>query len=343
MFLSNRKLLICLIILLSLVLTGCTDILPFFKDEEPERVSNLSAGSVLTDSAEVRTQTIQLINNARKAIFIELAALDDSEILNLLVKKSKSGVEVRILLDQWQTENSATVKNLKNQNISVQYYPAQKGQYHRVRCMVVDYQVALFYSKDWTKASLKAHSMAIKLTGNTAWSLAKSYNKDWQDTTTLSLDLPENIELPEDYITYSVNAGVKQQILRAINTATSEIKILSEQLSDPETVNALIEAKKRGCKIEIILSPSCATGTPNTIKRFKETAIDVRYFNNPDKQSISYNVGIFDNKTLIITNSSWTYYTFFINHEGVLVIPSPAAVEKINNLFNQEWKTGTPS
>jgi cardiolipin synthase len=339
---KEKRMLIILIVFFNiLMLSGCESTLPFFKNKEPERLSNLAASSILVDTLEIRSQTIQLISNAKKAIFIQLSALDDPEILNLLVDKSQSGIEIRILLDQWQRDNSATVKYLKNRNISVQYYPAQKGQYQRVRYMVIDYQVGIFYGMDWTTKGFNSHSLAIKLTGDTAWTMVKSFDKDWAYTTTLSLALPENIELPEDNITFTVNAGVKQQILKQINSATSTIRVGVEQLSDSETVNALKEAKKRGCEIKLILSSSCAVATPNTIKELKEAEIEIRYFNHPDKLPVCLNIGVFDNRTLIMTSSSWTYYSFVINHEGSLTIPSPSAIEKINNLFALEWERST--
>lgn len=334
-----KKTITIFIIFCLLLSSGCSKIRTLFKEEKPEQISNLSAGSIILDQ-EIRSQTIQLINNAKKAVFIELSSLDDQEIIDLLVNKSKAGLEVRLLLDQWQRENTNPVKYLKNNNVSVQYYPAQKGQYHRVRYMVIDYQIAVFYGEDWTAKGFGAHSLAIKLTGDTAWTIAKYFDKDWNYTTTLSLELPSEVDLPEDNITFALNASVKQQVLKYINSAVASIQIQSEQLSDPETVDALVAAKQRGCDIKLILSPSCAVATPNTIKKFKDTAIDLRYYNNPSKLAMGFNLGVFDNKTIVMTSSSWTYYSFVINHEGALIIPSPAAVERINSLFEQEWNAG---
>lgn len=319
------------------LLSGCSSILSLWDEEEPEQVSALKADSIIVGAEEIRTQTIKLINSATKAVYVQLSSLDDPDIINLLVNKSQSGIEVRILLDQWQRENSATVKTLKNQNISVQYYPAQKGQYQRVRYMVTDYQTAVFYSQDWTSKGFKTHSMAIKLAGDTAWNIAKSFDKDWTYTTTLGLKLPEITDLPEDNIIFSQNSGVKQQVLGAINSATSEIIIIVEQLSDPDTVAAIVNAKNRGCTVKLIVSPSTAVATPNTIKKFLETQIEIKYFSNPDNLPIGYNLGIFDKKTLVMTSSSWTYYSFVINHEAALVIPSPAVAERIDKLFQEQW------
>ncbi|RNC29752.1 MAG: Cardiolipin synthase [Candidatus Dichloromethanomonas elyunquensis] len=337
----KRPLTFFMIFLCITILSGCNIKLPFLKEKKPEVISNLSANSILTDSYEIRSQTIQIINNAQRAVFVQLSALDDAEIINLLVEKSRSGVKVHILLDQWQRENSETVKNLKNQNVSIQYYPAQKGQYQRVRYLVADYQLAVFYGNDWTAKGFASHTLAIKLTGNAAWIMAKSFDKDWSYTTTLSLGLPENMNLPKDNIIFTQNSGVKPQLLKQINSSDKEIIAEVEQISDPESVDALVAAKKRGCIVKLIVSPSCATVTPNTIKKFKDTGIEVRYFNSPNKLPIGFNLSIFDNKSIIMTSSSWTYYAFVINHEGALVIPSPTASDSLSNTLNQEWLNAT--
>lgn len=334
---------ILLLIVLFLTATGCEISMPFAKKNTSEQISNLSASSVFLDNSEIQSQTISLLNRAKKAIYIELSALDDPEIIDLIIKRSHEGVEIKILLDQWQRENAQTVKKLKNQNISVQYYPAQKGQYHRLRYMVIDYQVAMFYGQDWLQKYANTRSIAIRLTGDTAWNLAKSFTKDWEYTTTLTLELPDSIDLPEDNITFALNGNVKQQILYAIKQATTEICAEVEQISETETVEALIAAKQRGCKVRLILSPSCAEATPNTIKAFKEAQIEVRYYDPADTEKINFNIGIFDNKTLIISSSSWSYRTFVINHEGSLSIPSPQVVNKIYSVFERDWQNSSPA
>lgn len=336
-----KKSFIVILILAVLSATGCNSgLLSFTKSKEPEKISNISANSIIIDS-EIRPQTIRQINSAKKAIFIMLSSLTDQEILNLLVAKSNAGVEIKILLDQWQRENSDTVKFLKNQNISVQYYPAQKGQYQRVRYMVVDYKSAIFYGHNWTDEGFNSHTLAIKLSGDTTLTIAKSFSRDWESTTILSLEIPNELSYIEDNITFAVSSGVKSQILKYINSANTEILAEVDQLSDTDTVEAILAAKNRGCDIRLILSPSCKVATPNTIKEFEQAQIAIRYYNGPDKKTNGINVGVFDNKTLVMTNSSWTYYSFVINHESSLTIPSPAVVKKINDVFEYDWKNYT--
>lgn len=331
---------ILIVLIAVLVLTSGCSALPFMEDSEPI-VSNLSAESILINSDQIRPQTIKLIENAEKSIFIQLSVLNDPQIINLLIKKSQEGVTVRILLDQWQRENKKTVSTLKNNNISVQYYPAQKGQYHRVSYMVVDFSRAMFYGQDWTEEGFKAYSIAVYLDGDTAWKITRSFEKDWIYTTTLAPELPETVELPEENIVFALNAKVRSQIINSLESSENEIKIIVEQFSDSETIDALIAAKTRGVNIKLILDPSTLESTPNTIKKLKETGVDLRYYSHPKDIPLGFNLGIFDDKTVIITSSSWTYYSFVINHESSLTIPSPEVVQKLDSIFSQEWERAT--
>lgn len=334
-----KKNIVSLLVLLVLILnSGCAAIYSLKNQEEKRPVSHLSANAVLTSPKEVRQETIELLNNAKKSIFIEQEAINDKELLDLIIKKYRQGVEVRILLDG-QRENHATLKMLKNQNISVHFYPAQKGQYQRIKMMIIDYKVAVFYGESWTSSGFNSHTLAVKLTGETAWTAVRLFNKDWKFTTTLSLELPKKITLPEDNIVLAANANVKQQIIKYIISSSSEIKVEAEQLSDPNTVQAILDAKNRGCRVKIIVNPASAVATPNTIKKFKDAGIEVRYYQHP--LPLGFNLGIFDNSTIILSSSAWTYYTFVINHECSLTIPSPEAVKVINEIFEDDWKNGS--
>jgi len=317
-----KKYLLLLIIFFVFLLCGCKN-LPSEKDDLP-KFSTLTEHDLLVNSEEIRLKTINLIKNAEKAIFIELSAFNDSEILDLIIEKAHKGIEVRILLDQWQSINSNTVKKLKNENISVQYYPAQKGQFHKVRFMVVDYKTAIYYCQDWSEKGYETYNFALVLSGSSVRTITKAFINDWAYTTTISLELPNNINLADDYVSYTVNAGIKQQIIKAINSTQSELKIYVEHLSDKEIIEALIVAKNRGCKITLVLNPSSKESIPEALL---DSQIDINYFNHP--QTMGFNLAIFDQEKTLLTSSSWTYYTFVINHENALIIPSPSIAKKI--------------
>lgn len=337
---KNPKILLLIILLLTFIpLNGCS--LLKSNKEDSLKMSPLSSDAVLLDSAAIKNSTLSLINNASKSIYIQQVAIDDQEILDAIVSKAHSGLDIKILLDQWQRENQNTLMHLKNENISVQLYPSEKGQYERVKYMITDNRSAVYYGAPMTSAGLNSNSIAVILSGDTVLSITNSFSKDWEFTTTNKLLLDKNLSLPEDEITFVTNASIKQSLLNLIDDSKSTIYIEVDQLKDSDIISALIAAKKRGCSIQIIINPSSAPSGTDTVTNMRNAGIELRNYNNPSKP-LGFNLGIFDQKNVLISSSGWTYSTFVMNHECSITIPSTTIAEKVFTLFTQDWNKATP-
>ncbi|MDR1603793.1 MAG: phosphatidylserine/phosphatidylglycerophosphate/cardiolipin synthase family protein [Gracilibacteraceae bacterium] len=308
-------------------------------------VSALPGGAFLTDEAAIRAETVSLIRQARTTIWIEQFIFSDAELLALLIEKAQAGVEIRLLLDQWQTANQPTIETLKNNNISVQYYPAQKGQYQRVRCMLTDGGAALVYSSDWLENPPPLRRLAVRLEGEAAWELARNFAADWKYTTTLALELPPDVEAPDDHITLNTGAALRQSVLNQIEGASREILAESIQISQEDVLNALIAARQRGCLVRLILNPDVVDSTPNSLERLRAAGVEIRLFRaaaGETAETIDYTFAVFDGQSLIVAASAWSHAAFVINHEIALTIPSPAGAEKMQALFASDWENGAP-
>ena len=161
-----------LLLLSLLFLGGCSLKLPKLFPK-PVPISNLPAEALFVDSQAIYQRTITLIESSKTSIYVEQAAFDDPRLVQLIVAKSRAGIDVRILLDQWQKVNRATLDQLKSQNISIQYYPAQKGQINHTKFLIVDQSIAIIYGPTWTAEGLQAHDLAVELSGKSAWKAAK--------------------------------------------------------------------------------------------------------------------------------------------------------------------------
>lgn len=338
---SNRNsvpLIFILLIFSMMFLSGCQFKLPeLFPEEIP--VSNLPAEALLIDKDAIYNQTITLIESAQSSIYVEQAIFDDPNLIQLLITKSHSGVDVRVLLDQWQKVNRSTLDQLKSQNISVQFYPAQKGQINHTKYLIVDQKKALIYGPSWTESGFQAHDMAVELSGKSAWKAASVFSRDWEFTTTFALDVPKTSNLPEDNIILATNANVRQQLLDHISSSTKSIWIESTELTEPDLKQALIDAKANGCDIRLILDQSLTTKTPVTLEELSSKGIQIRYY--PSQPPLGMNLAIFDNTSFILSSSGWTRYSFLANHEFSITVPSPAATNKLITMFNQDWENST--
>ena len=333
---------------------GCTK--PVFTQEVA--LSPLAADAVLVDNA-VREQTLLLIRSAEHSLYIEQMTLEDPLILSEIIVKAKSGLEIKILLDRWQPENQKTINQLKNNNISVQFYPAEKGQFHRQKFLISDNKAVLFMSAPWTEAYASFSSLAFMMSGDTVEKTLDAFARDWKYTTTLDLNRDtttprdQNIYQPEK-VTLTSTVGIKNLILTHIETAQNTLQIETQQLSgNDDVINALVAARQRGCQVRILLDPSCQETTPHTLTIFSRAGVEYRFFNGKGKinsqnnilgqdKKLSRNFAIIDSWRLVYTSSAWIYNTLVINHEGALAIPSPAIAQKCVEIFQADWENATP-
>lgn len=316
-------------------LSGCTIKIPeLFPQEIP--ISNLPAEALFIDKDAIYNQTLILIESAQTSIYVEQAVFNDPHLIQLLIAKSRSGVDVRVLLDQWQKANRVTLDTLKSQNVSVQFYPAQKGQISHTKYLIVDQKRALVYGPSWTEDGFQAHDLAVELSGKSAWKAATLFSKDWEFTTTFPLIVAETSPLPEDNIVIATNAKVRQQLIEHISSSTKSIFIESTEITEPDLKQALIDAAEKGCDVRLILDPSLTTKTPVTLEELSSNGVHIRFY--PSQPPLGMNLAIFDNTSFLLSSSGWTRYSFLANHEFSITVPSPTASNNLVAMFTQDWE-----
>lgn len=320
-----------------LFLSGCSLKLPKLFPE-PVPISDLPAEALFIDKDAIYNRTLALIQSAQTSIYVEQAEFDDPSLIQLLLAKSRTGIDIRILLDQWQKVNRSTLDLLKSQNVSIQYYPAQKGQINHTKYLIIDQKIAMIYGPAWTADGLQAHDLAIELSGRSAWKTATLFSKDWESTTTFPLSVPKTSPLPDDHIVLATNANVKQQLLEQISASTKSIWIEIPEITDtdPDIIQALIDAAQKGRDVSLILGQAMTSKTQVNLEKLKVKNITIRYF--PSQTLLGMHLAIFDNSTFLLSSSSWTRYSFVANHEFSITVPSPLASAKLSDLFKQDWE-----
>ncbi|MHB8075235.1 phospholipase D-like domain-containing protein [Desulfosporosinus fructosivorans] len=326
---------IFLLIFSMLSLSGCSLKFPNFSSE-PAPISNLPPEALYVDKEAIYARTLSLIQSAQTSVYVEQAEFDDPQLIQLLLVKSQAGVEVRVLLDQWQKVNRTTLDQLKSQNVSIQYYPAQKGQINHTKYLIVDQKVAMVYGPPWTADGLLAHDLAVELSGRSAWKAATVFSKDWEFTTTSPLSVPKTSTLPDDYIVLATNAKVKEQLAEKISASITSIWIEISEISDPDLIQALVDAAAKGRDVRLILDRAVMSKSPVSLEKLTASNISIRYF--PTETPLGMHLAIFDNSTFFLSSANWTRASFVTNHEFSITVPSPSASIKLGNLFMQDWE-----
>ncbi len=323
--------------------SGCAIKVPKLFPEAKALISTLPAEALFIDKDAIYNRTLSLIESAQTSIYVEQAEFEDPILIQLLLTKARSGIDVRILLDQWQKVNRVTLDQLKIQNVqnvSVQFYPAQKGQINHTKYLVVDQNRALIYGPPWTTDGFLAHDLAVELSGKSAWKAATLFSKDWEYTTTLPLTVAKTSPLAEDNIVLAINGNVKQQLIEQISASTKSIWVeIVPEVTEPDLIQALINAAEKGRDVRLIVDRAVTSKTPVTIEKLKSTGVHIRYY--PKNQQLGMHLTIFDNTTFLLSSSEWTHYSFIANHEFSITVPSHVASAKLGEMFKQDWEKST--
>ena len=326
-----------LLLLTILFSDGCTFKIPKLYPEGKSPLSNLPAEALFIDKDAIYNRTLSLIESAQTSIYVEQAEFDDPQLIQLLLTKARSGIDVRILLDQWQKVNRATLDQLKIQNVSIQFYPAQKGQIDHTKYLVVDQNRALIYGPAWTANGLAAHDLAVELSGKSSWKVANLFSKDWEFTTTFPLTVAKTSPLAEDNIVLATNANVKQQLPEQISGSAKSISIEISEITDPDLLQALMDIAGKSRDVSLVLDRAEANKTPVALLIAK--GVRIRYYPSPPRSGL--HLAIFDNTSFLLSSSEWTHSSFVTNHEFSITVPSLAASAKLSELYKQDWAKST--
>ena len=126
------------------------------------------------------------------------------------------------------------------------------------------------------------------------------------------------VPLPSIGVSYSPKGGCTEAAVQEINQARHEILVMAYSFTSKPIADAIIEAKKRGVRVDILLDHS----------NEKETYTELAYMEQhgivpliDDKHAIAHNkIMVIDHKTIITGSFNFTHQAEHENAENMLVI-----------------------
>ena len=133
-------------------------------------------------------------------------------------------------------------------------------------------------------------------------------------------------------VAFSPNNGATTTVINAIHQAQQSILVSAYSFTSKDIANALLEAKKSGINVKIILDKSQATQKYSSATFFTnqgfEMRIAIKYAIFHDK------VMIIDDKTVVTGSFNFTKAAESKNAENVLIIRDNPELAK---LYTQDW------
>ena len=108
----------------------------------------------------------------------------------------------------------------------------------------------------------------------------------------------------------------KDKIVELILTSKESIKISMYNFSYKKFAKELVEATKKGVKVEVILDKEKVEEDNDIYKYFKNNGINIII----PKKKLHTKIALFDNKILLVGSLNWTKESFEDNYEILLIL-----------------------
>ncbi|MFP4498222.1 MAG: phospholipase D-like domain-containing protein [Vulcanimicrobiota bacterium] len=340
------------------------------KNENEVSANQINKFTPLIGDTEFTADVMKEVGNAKKSVYFETYLLngkDGKAFADLLVKKKKEGLDVKVILDPSAQKLSKLIhrnnpeyglhKYLTDNGVESVTYPVSKMKGYLVPtdhakvCIVDDH---ISYLGGSNIDDTYNHDINVKIEGPATQDVKAFFEESWKVSTS-----PDKKEL--GYIsdpkmrnksgfklttTSPSRSTIKPAILENIKNARKSIKIEMFTFTDDDLEQAVIDAKKRGVDVRIILGGNREIfhlptgGVPNIAAavKFKKAGVPVKWYKNDEVNQLHSKACIFDEEKVMLGSANFIHGAFDGIHEYYGEINDKDFAGKINKQFEKDWE-----
>ncbi len=277
------------------VKTSATKVLTSFQaDLSTVRHGATKAGLLQPETVHLYEQpasTVQPIlnalNSAKRSIDLEIYQVGDPDVTAALLAAAGRGVKVRVMLEPKTVGSSnfdAISKVLTASGIELKPTPPQFDSSHNVdhaKFLLIDHQELLLGSGNLVRYGLggneleSANSRDFWVGDTRAKSLTEAqtlFEADWSRTPTSTASFTNLVVTPDN---------VRSRVYQVIDSAKTTLCVYNQSLDDPQLLQKLVDAKKRGVDVKVLLGdqPIGHLGPKNApaVKALRAAGIPTQY------------------------------------------------------------------
>ncbi len=298
-----------------------------------ERDPRANAPEAFIGPTGLSDRLVTLFDGATNSLRVATYELDAPALVDALLRAHERGVDVRILIDEERTANTASAAELRGAGIDVRDGPDAFTYYHP-KFVVVDEMQAVVMS-----ANLNTYSMQTE----------RNHGVRFDDP----FDVADLIDVfDHDYegrdgdpsaaactrLVLSPNNS-RSRILRLIASAESELLVQHLSLSDEEARHAIGSRAMAGVSVRVILAdPAWIDSNTQSAEALRALGVDVRFLTTLDNHA---KLIVADGAAFVGSeNLSWT--SLEANREVGVVVTNEATVAPLSAAFESDWNLASP-
>ncbi|NGX38776.1 MAG: Cardiolipin synthase [Chlamydiae bacterium] len=271
--------------------------------------------------SDLKRVTIRAIENAHSSIVLYIYGLTDPDLIRLLKKKQAEGVYVKVFFDP---------KASKRLPKELNAYPVKaRGLMHR-KILIIDEQLTLLGTANFTPQSLKMHSNLI----------FGAWDKDLSCFLKDSIDSFQVFEIGEtelhSFLLPDFGKEALAHLEEELRSAKKGIRVAMFTLTHPRLVDALIEAINNNIPVEIAIDRYTEKGaSKKAITRLREAGAKIIV--SQGSELLHHKWALIDESTLIMGSANWTVAAFTKNQDCLFLFRGLQRQEQ--KTLNRVWKT----
>ncbi|MBI4778045.1 hypothetical protein HY792_03905 [Candidatus Desantisbacteria bacterium] len=274
---------------------------------------------------------LELIQNATESIWVCTYELSDKKIISSLAAAKQCGVDVRVMLEGKpygsSTVNTETAKKLIGAGIAFSWSNFQFILTH-ANYIIIDHRKVALITLDLTESSLAQYrGYGIFISDPKVAGEAEAvFIADWQKKEYIPV-CPCMLISPDNS---------KQKLLEIISCAKKKIWIQAHLLQNEEIMDSIIEAKRRGVNIKIILAeatPSANDINLKTQRYLSKQGIRIEFQRTPYPHGTMM---LIDERIAFVGSQGLDTQSLEDNREMGIVITSSNAIKRLKWMFSHD-------
>ncbi len=132
--------------------------------------------------------------------------------------------------------------------------------------------------------------------------------------------------------------AAREALLEAVRQAQREVLVAAFVLTDRELVEALVEARRRGVAVKVLLETRNLRDSRE--EDLLQAGVPVRQDGNP--YTLHHKVLVLDGERVVTGSYNFSARAWQVNNENLLVLQSPALAERYREEVLRLWEEGKP-
>ena len=252
---------------------------------------------------------LKAIKNTKKSLFVVMFGLSDLAILEALEDKSKNGVNVKLFYDLRSSPM------IEKPSFQIEKY--QKGGLMHQKIIVTDEKMVFLGSANLTSSSLSMHGNL--LVGFYSPAMARFLTQKAPNSKGACFRGLVGNQSVELFLLPDIKKEAIASLLRMLRLAKESIHLAMFTLTYPVLINELIDAKKRGVNVTVIIDARSGMGIGSkTIAALKKAQVKVML--SSGIELLHYKHLIIDDKILVSGSANWTKAAFLKNRDCFFIL-----------------------